>query len=156
MRIDERCKKLNELSDHYHALLRQLSALQLERLCGEMRLEETLCTGDYMLLYAVGEDGDSSANMAAISKQLGINPSTATRRVNRLLADGMVTKSVAADDDRRYDLRLTDKGALLLDRMDEFLYDTVQKAYEPISSADLQAVYRFLETCCSQLEQQLD
>ena len=152
MRMDQRCKRLNELSDRYHLLFKQVAERCLIQYCEKVCTPEMLCLGDYMLLFTVGEVGDRAAHMADISRQLNINPSTATRRVNRLLADGLVSKDTAPDDDRRYDLRLTEGGRALLDWMDERLYDAVQKTYEPVTEEELQTVYRYLEKCIGQLE----
>ena len=151
MRMDPRCKRLNELTDQYHLLFRQLAEKYLEQVCYERRYEEELCMGDYLLLYEVGAGGDKAVSMADISRKLHINPSTATRRVNRLLTDRMVTKSAALFDDRRYDLRLTREGRDLLDRMDRLLYEAVQFVYEPVTDEELQTVYRYLEKSISQL-----
>ena len=97
-------------------------------------------------LLALGE------HLPALSKRLNINPSTATRRVNRLLTDDLVTKSIAPGDERRYDLRLTDKGARFLDQMDEWVYQTIQKTYEPVTDEELRVVYQYMEKCISQLQ----
>ena len=156
MLMDPRCKRLNELSDQYHMMFRQLAERYLDQLCTECQLREALCIGDYLLLYKVGECGDEPANMAAISKELNINPSTATRRVNRLLNDGLVTKSSAPDDDRRYDLRLTHLGAGFLGQMNERLHKAVGMTYEPVTDREMQTVYRFMEKCIDQLEKLLE
>ena len=156
MRIDTRCKHLNELNDRYHLLFRQVMERYLGKTCQESNYPEPLCVGDFQMLFYIGEGGEEGGHMAAISKKLNINPSTATRRVNRLLTDGLVTKSTAPDDDRRFDLRLTARGSALLDRMDELAYDTVQTVYEPVTDREMQTVYRFLEKCIGQLERLAD
>ena len=156
MRIDPRCKKLNELNDRYHMRFRQLAKQYLEDICGEAKYPEPLCYGDYLLLYEVGANGRKTAHMADISKSLGINPSTATRRVNRLLADGLVTKAAAPNDDRCYDLGMTEQGQALLDRMDEMLYAAVQYVYEPVTDEEMQTVYHYLEKCIGQLNKLIE
>ena len=152
MKIDPRCKRLNELNDSYHLLFRQLAEVMLARNCRENNYPEELCTGDYTLLYQVGESGDHPVRMAEISRRLNINPSTATRRVNRLLADGLVSKSVTPDDDRCYDLRVTDAGRTLLERMEDQLYDAIQRTYADVTDEELQTVYGFLDKCNSVLK----
>ena len=151
MRMDPRCKHLNELNDQYHLLFRQLAEGYLGKACRERRYREELCLGDYLLLYEVGEGGDEPVSMADVSRKLVINPSTATRRVNRLLQDGLVTKSAAPYDERHFDLRVTAAGRELIDQMDHLLYETVQFVYDPVTDKEMQAVYRFLDKCISQL-----
>ena len=151
MKIDPRCKRLNELNDRYHQLLRQVAEGLLKRHCRESSYPEELCMGDYMLLYQVGEGGEQPVHMAEISRRLSINPSTATRRVNRLLADGLVTKAITPDDDRCFDLRVTVSGRMLLDIMEDQLYDAIQKTYENVTEEELQTVYGFLDKCNSVL-----
>lgn len=151
MKMDPRCKRLNELSDRYHLLFRQLAERYLEQQCREAQYPEALCFGDFCLLYQVGEGGDHPVHMAEISRKLNINPSTATRRVNRLLKNGLVTKSSAPDDDRCYDLRVTQAGHVLLQRMEDRLYDIVQATYAEVTDAELQIVYGYLEKCINAL-----
>ncbi len=153
MQTDPRCKRLNELSDQYHTLFRQLTEKYLAELCGAHKLPEPLCVGDYMLLHQLSESGEGPVSMADISRKMKINPSTATRRVNRLVNNGLVVKIAAKYDDRRYDLRMTAKGTKITEEMGERLYQAVLKTYEPITETELQAVYHYLETCIEQLDQ---
>ncbi len=156
MRVDPRCKHLSELTDQYHLLFRQLAEEHLEYLCGEAHYPEALCSGDFMVLYEVGSKEKKTARMADISKKLVINPSTATRRVNRLVANGLMTKTVSPNDDRCFDLSLTENGQALLDRMEELLYNDVQYVYAPIEEEELQTVYRYAEKCIGQLNELLE
>ena len=156
MRMDPRCRHLNELSDHYHILFRQLAEGYLARLCEETKYPETMCFGDYLMLFDIGENDSKVVHMADISKHLNINPSTATRRVNRLLANGLVTKCAALNDDRCYDLGLTDEGQMLLDRMDSLLYNAVQYVYEPVTDDEMQSVYNYLDKSIGQLKKLME
>ncbi len=152
MKTDPRCKRLSELSDRYYYLFRQLAEDTLENECRRRRYPENLCIGDYTLLYEVGEGKDEPVHMAEISRKLNINPSTATRRVNRLLKDGLVSKATAPDDDRCYDLRVTQAGQDLLECIEDQLYEAVQKTYAEVTDEELETVYGFLGKCISALE----
>ena len=152
MQMDPRCKRLNALSDQYHQLFRHMAEKYLEQACLERKYKEKLCLGDFLLLYEVGEGGNKAVSMADISRKLSINPSTATRRVNRLLADGMITKEGARFDERRYDLYLTREGRELLEHMERLLYEMVQFVYQPVSEDEMQTVYRYMEKCIGQLK----
>ena len=145
MKMDPRCKRLNELSAHSQQLYRQLAEGYLEEACRNQGLAEALCLGDYAFLAAVAESGDGCAIMAHVARQLGINPSTATRQVNRLVADGLVTKSAAPNDDRRYEIRLTPSGRALTTHMEDALFAAVQAAYANVTEDELNVVYRFME-----------
>ena len=145
MRTDPRCRRLSELSEQSHLLYRQLAERYLARECRALGLTEGLCAGDYAFLNAVGESAGDCAVMAEAARRLGINPSTATRQVNRLLAGGLVTKSAAPDDERRYEIRLTPSGRALLERMEARLYAAVQTAFESVTGEELQTVFRFME-----------
>ena len=145
MRMDPRCKQLNDQSEQSHLLYRQLTETFLARECRTREFPESLCVGDYVFLNAVGETAEGCATMAEVARLLGINPSTATRQVNRLLADGLVTKSVAPHDDRRYEIRLTSSGRALLERMEDRLYTAIKSAYDNVSEEELQTVFRFME-----------
>ena len=143
MRVDPRCERLGLLSAELSRQTRRLRENLLSKECAAMSLPETLCSGDYLLLNAVGEAG--CAVMAEIAKELNINPSTATRQVNRMLACGLVTKSASAEDERRYEICLTERGRLLLERMDEHRMAASRRVYEHTTEEELQTVYSCLE-----------
>lgn len=145
MRMDPRCKRLTELSAQSQQLYRQLAERFFLRECEKRGLADTLCFGDYVFLAAVEETPEKCAAMSRIARLLNINPSTATRQVNRLLAADMVTKSAAPDDDRRYEIRVTPAGRELLAVMEEELYAAVQSAFESVTDEELTAVYSYLE-----------
>lgn len=154
MRMDPRCKRLHELSAKSQQLFRQLVERFLTEECEERIFEEPFAFGDYAFLACVGEKAE--ANMSEIARILGINPSTATRQVNRLLANRLMTKSVAPNDDRRYDLRLTPYGRMLLDNMEDRIYKAVQEAYRDVSDDELDVVYGYLEKYNRNLSRLLD
>ena len=91
------------------------------------------------------DDDNYILTLMAIAKELNINPSTATRQVNRMLACGLVTKSTSAEDERRYEICLTGKGRLLLERMDEHRLAASRRVYEHTTEEELQTVYSCLE-----------
>lgn len=151
MQLDPRCKKLNELTDRYHQLFSQLGEKYILQLGRESGVRDDLAYGDFAFLSVMDDSGQDAVSMAYVSRKLGINPSTATRRVNKLLANGLVTKSSAADDDRRYDIRLTDMGRSLVEKMNACLYTAVQKTYEHVTEEEMQTVYGYLEKCIGEL-----
>ena len=151
MRVDPRCKRSNELSARYHHLFRQVLERQLAQQCRQYALREPLCLGDYAFLYTVG-DTDGCVSMAEVAKKLHVNPSTATRRANRLLTDGLITKSASPTDDRRYEIRLTDVGRALCASMDDFQFGIVQDAYQGVTDEQMQAVYQVMETLIKNLQ----
>ncbi|MBR1821064.1 MAG: MarR family transcriptional regulator [Clostridia bacterium] len=154
--MDPRCKRLTELSAQSQQLYRQLAERFLLRACEARGLSEAICFGDYVFLAAVGESPEGCATMSKIARLLNINPSTATRQVNRLLFAGMVTKSVAPDDDRRYEIRVTAAGRELLTAMEEALYAAVQSAFQSVTDEELNTVYNYLEKYNGSLTRQLD
>lgn len=154
--IDPRCKRLSELTDRYHQLFSQLGERYIVQLSREHGLKGSLSFGDFAFLSIAGDSEDNKVSMAYVSRKLGINPSTATRRVNRLLENGLVTKSAARDDERRYDICLTEAGRSLVEEMNAHLYSAVQKTYEHVTEEEIQTVYRYLDKCIGQLNALLD
>ena len=147
MQLDPRCKKLNELTDRYHQLFSQLGEKYILQLGRESGVRDDLAYGDFAFLSVVDDSGQDAVSMAYVSRKLGINPSTATRRVNK--ADCLF--AMGADDDRRYDIRLTDTGRSLVEKMNACLYTAVQKTYEHVTEEELQTVYGYLEKCIGEL-----
>ena len=151
MRMDPRCERLNELTDLYHQLFHQLAERYLSRESSAYRLPEPVCTGDLEFLRVVGERTDGTVSMSDVSRELAIHPSTATRRANKLVANGLILKSDAPDDERRYELRITETGQAFLARIDDLLFDAVQKTYENVTDGDMSVVYGYLEKCIDRL-----
>ena len=143
MRTDPRCERLGQLSAELSRLQLRLREKFLAQECMALSLPESLCHGDYLFLNEVSEAG--CAVMAEIAKRLEINPSTATRRVSRMLVCGLVTKQTSCEDERRFEICLTDKGRELLERMDQHRLEASRRVYEGITEREMQAVYDCLE-----------
>ena len=156
IQTDPRCRKLNELTARYHQLFRQLGEKYILRLSRESGFGDDLTYSDFVFLSVVGDSDQDAVSMASVSRKLGINPSTATRRVTKLLANGLITKSNAADDDRRYDIRLTDAGRSVVEKMSARLFSAVQQTYAQVTEEEMQTVYRYLDKCIAQLNALVD
>lgn len=155
MRMDPRCRKLNELSDQYHLLFAELGEKYIARVSEKNKLAEPLNYGDFTILSVVGDSETNTVSMAWASKKLRINPSTATRRVVKLARCGLVTKAPSPDDDRRYDIGLTEKGKTVLRQMNRLLYDAVRETYQSVTEDEMNAVYQYMDKCIGRLNELL-
>lgn len=156
MRIDERCRRLNEMTGLYQHHFRQLTERYFIQECARMEIAEPLCLGDYSFLFLLYEQAGKNVSMAEISRRMNINPSTATRQAARLMTSGLISKSASSRNKHRFEIRLTEKGALLVDRMDQQLFDAVKTVYDGISTEEMQTVYGFLEKCNQRIRQLAD
>lgn len=71
------------------------------------------------LLVIAGHDGPAPPSVGVLAEQLIIAPHTAAELVARMVASGLVTKTVSATDRRRFDLSLTPKAASVLAALTE-------------------------------------
>lgn len=64
---------------------------------------------------------DDGASFSQIVKQTGLNPNTLTRKLWRLMEEGVVERKVVAPDDRRrYSFyKITPQGGLFIEKMEE-------------------------------------
>ena len=151
MRMDPRCKKMNLLSDIYHQLFQRLAERYLSAQCTQTGMDEPMNIGEFVFLLTVSDQEGKAVSMSEASKILKINPSTATRRVNRLLAYGMITKSDSPYDERRYDIRMTQKGTDFVQAMEDRLLFAMQQTYADVTEEELTTVYRFMDKCIARL-----
>ncbi|WP_042430655.1 MarR family winged helix-turn-helix transcriptional regulator [Streptacidiphilus anmyonensis] len=70
---------------------------------------ETLTLPQFRMLVLLHSRG--GMNLSRLAEQLAVNPSTAMRMIDRLIAAGMVVRETNAQDRREVSIALTDKGA---------------------------------------------
>ena len=136
-------ERLSTLIRDFHALFEEITQGCLTRECQTFGLREPLCVGDYQFLALVEKRG--SLSMAQAAKELRINPSSATRQVNRLLHCGLITKSAVPDDDRKFSIQTTPLGTTFLNRLYVSLSEVSHALLGQVSDEDLQTVCDFLE-----------
>jgi DNA-binding MarR family transcriptional regulator len=79
---------------------------------------EGLANGDFDLLAALRRAGAPyTLSSTALAQRMLVTNGAATKRIDRLEARGLVTRSVSPSDGRGRDIRLTDVGLELTDRL---------------------------------------
>ncbi len=94
-----------------------------------------------VLLYYRG-----SLSLAEVAEELNINPSTATRMMDRLCAKKLVSRHVAGDDRRRLSLALTKRGAVLVGQVLEARERELSKVLDQVPEHIWPALYDALST----------
>lgn len=156
MSRDPRCEWLIEKNAKYNALAAKVIEKRLTRMCEKHALGDVLCLGDYEFLSAVANAKTPDVSMAQIARELGVNPSSATRRNRRLLECGLVSKTTDATDERRYQIALTDAGRAFWEEMDKTIFDVTQVIYSTVTDEEMKAVFSFTEKCIENLQKVLD
>ena len=77
-------------------------------------VEETVTITQFRTLVVL--DNLGPVNLLALAEELGVNPSTAMRMIDRLLVAGLATREENPDNRREVLLGLTDEGATLVER----------------------------------------
>lgn len=156
MTRDPRCEWLNEKLVRYRALSTRVLEKQLEKVCEAHGVSEKLCMGDYQFLAAVANAKEPNISMAQVARQLGVNPSSATRRNQRLLECGFVSKTSDAADERRYQIALTQQGRAFYEEMHTAIFGCIQAMFSTITEEEFEAVYAFTDKCNDNLQKILD
>jgi len=79
---------------------------------------EGLANGDFDLLAALRRAGDPyTLSSTTLAQRMLVSNGAATKRIDRLEARGFVTRSVSPTDGRGRDIRLTEAGLELTDRL---------------------------------------
>ncbi|QKV94259.1 MarR family transcriptional regulator [Streptomyces sp. NA02950] len=100
-----------------HALLiasRLLLAVSARSLAA---VEETLTLPQFRMLVAL--DNSGPLTLSRLAEELGVQPSTAMRMIDRLVAAGVVARGVSAVDRRASVISLTDAGRRTVEEVTE-------------------------------------
>jgi DNA-binding MarR family transcriptional regulator len=76
----------------------------------ELRAEHGIAFGDYDILRRLARAQDHTLNMTELAQRVMLPPSTLTRRLDGLVADGLVTRRRSPLDSRLMLATLTDAG----------------------------------------------
>jgi DNA-binding MarR family transcriptional regulator len=82
----------------------------------ELRAEHGISLDAYDVLLRLVRAGANGLRMSQLAERVLVPPSTLTRRVDRLVADGFVERERLARDSRAVQVRLTERGRALLRR----------------------------------------
>jgi len=75
-------------------------------------VDETITIAQFRVLVVLETRGP--LNLAALAESLGVQPSTATRMVDRLVHAGLTSRQVSAQSRRELTVKLTERGALVV------------------------------------------
>jgi DNA-binding MarR family transcriptional regulator len=95
---------------------------------------ETLSDKDSRILAHL--DGERPLAPAALAKHLRIQRSTLSEALDRLVKRGLVSRAIRADDRRRLDLRLTERGAAAMSGSSVLAPDRLARLLEALSPAE--------------------
>ncbi len=83
----------------------------------------------------------SPARMSAISKEMQIPISTATRMVDRLVAKGVVSRQRASGDKRIMLVSLAPSGERLVQAVEDHSFETMNRNLADVDDADIKAFF---------------
>jgi DNA-binding MarR family transcriptional regulator len=81
-----------------------------------------------------------------LAGELQVVPSTATRMCDRLVRKGLIDRSVSDDNRREVDVRITDAGRAIVDRVARRRRSSLRRVVADMPSADRRALVRALES----------
>lgn len=122
-------------------LLVGISAKSVAAVAGPITLPQ------FRLLVALGSRGP--LKLVSLAEMLGVNPSTATRTVDRLVTAGWAQRNSNPDSRREITVGLTEAGRDLVDRVTEYRRSEISAIVERIPHEDraglVQALQAFTE-----------
>lgn len=129
---------------------------ELSRLLHKIESEEMEAIGlkgphsIYLIVLSRYEEGITSTALAQIC---GRDKADVSRAVNALCAKGLVSKAPGGKNNYRAPLFLTEDGKLAASRLKEKAKRAVEYASQGVSEEDRAALYRALETICTNIQQ---
>lgn len=114
------------------------------RLLGSLDLPGGL--GAFRVLRAVERAPDRAPSIGDIAEALAVDPSTASRVVERCVGAGLLTRTAQAGDRRRARLRLTDAGSDLLGQVSRNRRDVLGEVAGDWDDENLEQLLRLLRT----------
>jgi DNA-binding MarR family transcriptional regulator len=117
-----------------------------QRLDAELKGRHGITLAAYDVLLRLARAPDHALRMSDLAERVMAPPSSVTRRVDRLVADGLVERGRAAGDSREMVARLTEPGRRLLLRAARTHLQGIRKHYTGrLSEEQLEAVAEGLE-----------
>lgn len=117
-----------------------------QRLDAELKKEHGLSLAAYDILLRLARAHNSGLRMTDLADRVMAPPSTLTRRVDRLVAKGLVQRDRAAGDSREMLARLTDRGHHVILRAARTHLQGIHEHYtSKLSDEQLEAVADSLE-----------
>jgi DNA-binding MarR family transcriptional regulator len=105
-----------------------------------------LSFGDYQVLVYLSEAEGQALRMCDLAARLRLSPSGLTRRLDGLVAAGIVARDASADDRRVTLARLTDRGRAVLDAAAPVHVASVRRRLlDPLRSAQVRALAEIFE-----------
>lgn len=104
----------------------------------------------WRVLWILNENGESS--MSEISTHAIAKLSTITKIVYRMKDDGLVQTAPNPDDGRVTQVRITDAGLHMIERMQDITHEFFQRSFKGLTEAQVQRLNRMLEVVFHNLE----
>lgn len=155
MSCDPRCARITAGTSKFHALYRQLTQRVLDDTCARLALPVPLCAGDFDVLALVARSSES-ISMIRIARALGVNPSSVSRSMKRLMEDGLVSRQTDPDDERRFLLAMLPLGRAVYDEMEDRLHAAIADMFGQIPPEHWEIVYSFIDSCLESMQGMLN
>ena len=124
----------------------------MRRLKGRAAQEEgELSLSQQFLLVALSEEPSMSVGELALAA--GVAPPTATRMLDGLERDGIVTRSPSAEDRRKVTVELTEEGLTLVRRKKRRISARRKSVYDSLSPAEREQAVHLLHRFAGLLEE---
>jgi DNA-binding MarR family transcriptional regulator len=102
----------------------------------ELLKENGLSFGQFMVLNILEQRGEVT-NMSFIQQKMVAKESNATRLIDKLLSKDFVTREVCADNRRKIDVAITEKGKVLLSRLNGLVKGYEEKFGDRLTQQEL-------------------
>jgi DNA-binding MarR family transcriptional regulator len=108
------------------------------------RLGRHVELGTLRVLRAVERAGDDGPSVGSIAEALAIDPSSASRSVERCVAEGLLARRTSEQDRRRTKIRLTSDGRSVLDSANTVRRGMLAEVTKEWTSADVEQLVDLL------------
>lgn len=105
-------------------------------------LESGLYAGQDQIMLALA-DG-KPLTPTALANALSVRPPTITKTINRLQAQGFLTKTPSENDGRQAEISLTDKGQDTIQAISKSVKRTEKKALKGLDKKEIKALHKML------------
>ncbi len=96
----------------------------------------------FLLLIAIHSYGQ--ATMSLLAKSMHVRMPTATGMVDRLVRDGLVTRSANAEDRRQVTIALTEKGRAFIKEFQKVIRTRWEEVLKSVGPSELKAFYHVI------------
>ena len=131
---------------HLRAVSAFLRVMRRHHACVERRLGDLgMHHGQHRMLVTLAKQQEDTPSQKELAELMGISPAAVTTTLKRLEKEEFITRSATDEDNRRNEIRITEKGLSKIAECREVFESTDRAMFEGFSQEEMAVIISFME-----------